>query len=155
MLTVIENNKWGMGTRVDRAIATPKIAETQAPSYGMKGYTINGMDYFNCYTAFKEIAKDVAKGHPVLVECICERFKGHSVSDPGLYRTKEELSKAMKRDPILFLGHALEKQKILTKKEIEEIDKEAKSQIMEALKFAEESPEPPLSSLEEGVYADD
>lgn len=155
LLTVIENNRWGMGTRVDRAIAAEPIAEKQAPSYGMKGYTLDGMCYFSCYMAFQEIAREVKQGRPVLVECVCERFKGHSISDPGLYRSKDELQKAMKRDPISYLGHFLIEHKMLTEKEIEEIDQDAKEQIIQAVKFAEESPEPSLASLEEGVYADD
>ena len=155
VIYVIENNQWGMGTAVDKAISVKRIAEAQAPSYGMKSFTLNGMCYFNCYMAFKEIAKETKKGNPVLVECVCERFKGHSISDPGLYRSKDELAKAMKKDPITLLSHALIQAKVVTVDEIKEIDHAAKAQVMEALKFAEESPEPPLATLEEGVYADD
>jgi len=155
VLFVIENNQWGMGTHVQRAIAFDRMAESQAPSYGIKGYTLNGMDYFGCYTAFKEIAKEVHQNKPVLVECICERFKGHSISDPGLYRSKSELEEAQKKDPILLLSQVLKDAKIVTDAEIAEIDHQAKAVVMEALKFADESKEPSLATLEEGVYAPD
>ncbi|MCH9611037.1 MAG: Acetoin:2,6-dichlorophenolindophenol oxidoreductase subunit alpha [Chlamydiales bacterium] len=155
LMTVIENNRWGMGTSVERAIAKEPIAESQAPGYGMKGYTLNGMCYFSCYMAFKQLAEDVRRGQPILIECICERFKGHSISDPGLYRSKEELERAKKRDPIVLLRQSLIEHKVLTQKDVEDIDKEARRRILEAMKFADSSDEPPLASLGEGVYADD
>lgn len=154
VIFVIENNQWGMGTHVSRAICVDKIAESQAPSYNMKGYTLNGMDYFNCYAGFKHIHAETLKtGRPVLVECICERFKGHSISDPAIYRTKEELQNCLNQDPIAYLRHILEEEKILTEKAFKEIDARAKEKVLEAMKYAEKSPLPALTSLEEDVYA--
>ncbi len=93
---VIENNEWGMGTHVDRAISVEPIAESKAPSFGVQGYTFDGMDFFNCYAGFKHIFEEVKKNaRPVLVEVITERFRGHSISDPALYRTKDELKSCM------------------------------------------------------------
>ena len=154
LLTVIENNRWGMGTRVDRAIAAEPIAELQAPSYGMDGYTLDGMDYFQCFMAFSFFADAVREGRPLLVECLCERFRGHSISDPGFYRSREALEEAMKRDPLVRLAHVLEKHGVLRREEIEAIDEQAKEEVLEALRFADESPEPSVALLEEGVYAD-
>lgn len=155
VIYIIENNQWGMGTGIARALSfSEAIAEKQAPSYNMKAYTLNGMDYFNCYNGFEHIHKEVLEtGRPVLVECVCERFKGHSISDPGLYRTKEELQAVMKKDPIPFLKHYLEQNQILTEEEFKALDKEAKHQVVEAMAYAEKSPWPSPATLEEDVYA--
>ncbi|MCP5469807.1 MAG: pyruvate dehydrogenase (acetyl-transferring) E1 component subunit alpha [Chlamydiales bacterium] len=151
---VIENNQWGMGTHVDRALCVERIAEMQAPSYRMKGYTLDGMCYFSCYLAFQHIAKEVQQTkRPVLVECVCERFRGHSISDPGLYRSKEELEKAMKRDPLHYLAHILVEHKVLKECDVKAIDKEQKEVVLAAMEFAKESSDPSPATLEEGVYA--
>src|SRR3989344_9675835 len=107
-LYVIENNKWGMGTAVERAVCVEPIAESFAPAYDMKFYTLDGMDSFNCYAGFKEALKEVlATSRPVMIEAVTERFRGHSISDPALYRSKEELARTMQRDPIVLLKDAL------------------------------------------------
>lgn len=151
---VIENNLWGMGTAVDRALSVEKIAETIAPAYNMKGYTFDGTDYFECYKGFKELKNQVlATSRPVLVECIAERFKGHSVSDPGHYRTKEQLESAKKKDPIQLLKAALERASLLDDTLFKELDHKQKDIVIEAMKFAENSPWPDPMSLEENVLA--
>lgn len=152
---VIENNHWGMGTAAERALAFhDKIAETVAPAYKMRGFTLDGMDYFNCYAGFEEIRGEVLKtSRPILVECICERFKGHSISDPGVYRTKESVHKILENDPITLLKKTLIQKGILTEEEYKKIDQEAKRIVLEAMKFAEESPWPSPALLEEDVYA--
>lgn len=154
VIYVIENNQWGMGTHVSRAICVEHIAEKQGPSYDISSYTLDGMDFFNCYAGFEHIHKEVLKtGRPVLVECLCERFRGHSISDPALYRSKEELQKVLGRDPIINLRHTLEEEKILTEAQYKAIDKKQKERVISAMKFAEESPWPSLTTLEEDVYA--
>ncbi|MCH9631063.1 MAG: Acetoin:2,6-dichlorophenolindophenol oxidoreductase subunit alpha [Chlamydiia bacterium] len=151
---VVENNQWGMGTGVNRAICNQPIAENFAKGYGISSYTANGMDYFDCYNCFEKVQEEVLKtSKPVLVELVTERFKGHSVSDPALYRSKEELQKAMKTDPILLLSKQLVDAKMLTEEEVKTIDKEEKDKVIAAMKFAEESAEPCISTLEEGVFA--
>ncbi len=154
-IIVIENNQWGMGTAVKRALAAERLAEDIAPSYKMKGYTLDGMDFFNCYAGFKAIAEEVySTSRPVLVEAVTERFKGHSVSDPGLYRTKEQLKESMQRDPIILLQHALMEAGVLTEEQFKELDKQQKEIVVAAMKHADESPWPDPITLEEGVYAD-
>jgi pyruvate dehydrogenase E1 component alpha subunit len=151
---VIENNQWGMGTAVARAISVEPIAEKKAESFGMKGYTVNGMDFFDCYSAFEHIFEEIQKTHaPVLVEMITERFKGHSISDPGLYRSKECLSEAMERDPIQLLLKELISVGMITDEEYEILDRKQKELVLAAMKFAEESPSPDPITLEEDVYA--
>jgi len=157
VIFIIENNQWGMGTHSSRALCfSERIAEKQGPSYNMKGYTLNGMDYFNCYAGFEHIHKEVLEtSRPVLVECICERFKGHSISDPGLYRSKEELQSVLEKDPIPHLRHTLKEQGLLTEAEFKAMDKQAKQTIVEAMAYAEKSPWPSPATLEEDVYAND
>ena len=151
---VIENNLWGMGTAVERAIAVRPIAEHLASSYGISSYTLNGMDFFSCYAGFQEILHEVQKTQrPILVEAVTERFRGHSISDPGLYRTKEELEQIMKRDPIVLLKTVLIENKILDEEQYKQMDQEARSEIIASMTYAENSPWPDPVSLEEGVMA--
>lgn len=151
---VVENNQWGMGTAVDRAISIHPIAEKLAPCYGMEGYTLDGMDFVHCYAAFKEISDKVKQTkRPVIIEVITERFRGHSISDPGLYRSKDALKKTMERDPIQLLLRVLKKENVLDDAGFDMRNKQASDLSIESMKFAEESLEPDLSTLEEDVFA--
>lgn len=151
---VIENNQWGMGTAVERAISVDLIAERKAPGYNMKGYTFDGMDYFNCYAGFAQLFKEVkATSRPVLVEAVTSRFRGHSISDPGLYRSKEDLTLCMQKDPIVLLRTALEEKKMIDEESYKAIDKAEKDLVLASMKYAEESPWPDPSTLEEDVFA--
>lgn len=153
-LYVVENNKWGMGTAVSRAVCIEPIAENLAKSYGISSYTFDGMDFFNCYAGFKAALKEVVEtSKPVLIECVAERFRGHSISDPAVYRTKEDLQKVMELDPIHKFKKVLIEHKMLTEEEFAKMDQEAKETILAAMKFAEESPWPDTITLEEGVFA--
>ena len=151
---VIENNQWGMGTHVDRAICVEPIAEKKAPGFGMQSYTLDGMDFFNCYAGFRQIFERVkTDSRPVLVEVIAERFRGHSISDPGLYRSKEALTSCMQRDPLIILFKHLEKMGFLTEEEYHRMDQAQKELVIRALQFADESPWPDPVTLEEDVFA--
>ncbi len=151
---VIENNKWGMGTGVERALSMKKIAEDLAPAYHMKGYTVDGTNFFDCYAAFHHLYQEVlATGRPVIIEALAERFRGHSISDPGLYRSKEALQEAMKKDPIAKLRSELSARALLSDAEFETMDKEAREAAAKALEHAERSPWPDPIHLEEDVFA--
>ena len=151
---VIENNEWGMGTHVDRAVSVQPIAERKAPGYAMDGYSFDGMDFFNCYSGFKHVFEEVKKTkRPVLVEVFTERFKGHSVSDPGLYRSKEELSKCMERDPLVIMLKTLSSAGMLDDEKYKELDKEQKELVIAAMKYADEAKWPDPIHLEEDVFA--
>ncbi|GAB4228679.1 MAG: pyruvate dehydrogenase (acetyl-transferring) E1 component subunit alpha [Chlamydiales bacterium] len=153
-LYVIENNQWGMGTHVNRAICIDALAEQTAPSYNMKGYTLDGMDFLQCYHVFLEIFEEIKRTQrPILVEAVTERFRGHSISDPGLYRTKDELAEKKQRDPIMLLQYFLEEKKWLDEEAFKKIDSEQRQIAIEAMKHADESPWPNPSTLEEGVFA--
>ncbi len=151
---VIENNMWGMGTAVSRAIAVEPIGMRKADGYNMQSYTLDGMDFFQCYGGFKQIYEEMKKtSRPVLVEVITERFRGHSISDPGLYRSKENLSQCMEKDPLLTFFRALSAEKMITDEEYQALDKEQKEVVLAAMKYADESPWPDPITLEEDVFA--
>ncbi len=151
---IIENNQWGMGTAINRAISVEKLAEDKAASYKMKGYTLDGNNFFNCYAGFKHIYREVLeKQRPVLVEVYGERFRGHSVSDPGLYRSKEDLKDCLQKDAIISLQQALLAANIITPQQIKVIEEEQRQLVVDAMKFADESPWPEWVTLEEDVYA--
>lgn len=153
-LYVIENNHWGMGTPVEKAVAVKKLAEEIAPAYRIKSYTLDGMDYFNCYEAFTHIYEEMLEtSRPVLVEAVTERFKGHSISDPGLYRSKELLKTSMTRDPLLLIKETLIEADLLNEETYKEMDKKQKDIVIAAMDFADKSPWPDPITLEEDVFA--
>lgn len=151
---VVENNQWGMGTAVERAIAIKPIAENMAKCYGIRSYTLDGMDFFQCYAGFKDaLHYSIKESRPVLMEVLCDRFRGHSISDPALYRTKDALLSIMERDPIQILKTALMEKGWITEEQLKEMDQGQREIVVEAMKFAEESPWPDPIHLEEGVFA--
>lgn len=151
---VIENNMWGMGTSVEKAVCVPRLAEDKAPGYNMKGYTLDGMDFFSCFDGFDHIYREVLSlRRPVLVEVLTHRFKGHSISDPGLYRSKDEMKCLMERDPIALMQNALIEANIITSDQAKGMDKEAREVVVASLDFAENSPWPDPCTLEEDVFA--
>lgn len=152
---VIENNEWGMGTAVHRAVALDPIGKSLASAFKIKSFEVNGMDFFQCRDTFKEALKEASENsRPVIIEARTQRFRGHSISDPGLYRSKDDLTKIMESDdPILFLKNALIKQGILTEEQFHQMDKEQKEIVLAAMKFADESPWPDPITLEQGVFA--
>ncbi len=154
-LIIIENNRWGMGTPVEKAVCFKRIAEDVAPAYGISGYSIDGMDLLACHAAFEKIYQEILHTRrPILVECMTERFKGHSISDPGLYRTREKLEEIKKRDPILLLKAYLIENGILNEEKFALMNKENHQIVIDAIAYAENSPWPDPATLEEGVYAE-
>jgi pyruvate dehydrogenase E1 component alpha subunit len=151
---VIENNQWGMGTSVHRAISVAPIAEKKAPSYGMKGYTIDGTNFLECYQAFKSIAAEVRETQtPVLIEAMTERFEGHSISDPGLYRSKDQLKQCLQRDPIAQLRSLLEEYQLINEDIYTQIETQRRDEAIAAMAYADASPLPDLLTLGQDVLA--
>lgn len=152
-LYVIENNQWGMGTAVHRAVCVQPIAEHFAKAYGITSYTFDGLDVLNCYAGFKEAYQTVLHtSKPVLIEVVTERFRGHSISDPGLYRSKESLQKCMEKDPIHLFKETLISKGMLTEEQYKEMEAQQREIVIAAMKFADESPWPDPMTLEEGVF---
>lgn len=154
VIYVVENNEWGMGTAVGRALAMEPIAEKLAPAYGMESMTLNGLDFFNCYAGFSYAAHEVRKrGKPILIEAKTQRFRGHSISDPGLYRSKEELSHLMESGPIDILRKALEGVGMMDEERFSAIDREMRDIAKGAMDHAEKSEWPSVATLEEDVFS--
>ncbi len=152
---ICEDNQYGMGTACTRAIANTDIA-SKAEAYGMKGYTINGMDFNEVYPQMEKIVAEVRSTHrPVLIHMKTYRYFGHSVSDAGLYRTKDEVDSYKQQDPIQSLSRQLIQGKAISEDEFKVMDKKIKGLILEAVEFADESPEPPIEELTQHVFMDE
>lgn len=151
---VIENNHWGMGTAVERAFTNERLAEEKAPAYNMKGYTFNGMDILDSYAAFEYALKEMrALRHPILLEADTERFRGHSISDAALYRTKSDLQECLLKDPIMRFQRDLVEVGWLTEEAFKALDKKCRQEAIEAMAFADQSPWPEVGTLEQDVFA--
>ena len=151
---IIENNLYGMGTASHRAVAVRDIAESKGPGYGMKAYTYDGLDLYASWKVAQEAIAQARAFRPVVIEAKTYRFFGHSVSDAGLYRTKEEVDRYKQLDPIERIRADLISENWLTEDSAEEIDAGIRAEVKAAVKFAEDSPEPPLSELYRHVYAE-
>lgn len=146
---IVENNQWGMGTSWKKVSAQPDFAATAA-AYSMKGYTCDGMDIVDVSKVISGAVAAARKGEPAFVEARTYRYKGHSMSDPQKYRTRDEIEEYRKRDPILFLKGRLEDAKQISPEEWEALASRVDAVVEEAVRFAEASPEPALGEL----YAD-
>lgn len=156
LIVVIENNNFAMGTAVERGVANPPIGFNLSKAYGCKNYTVNGTNLCDCFALFLEVYHHVMKqGGPVLIEAIADRFRGHSISDSMSYRSKEELQKLMQKDPIQQFADRLKEVGWLDEKILEELRNCKKSEVKEAMRFAENSPSPDVSLLEKGVFVDE
>ncbi len=152
---IIENNQYGMGTAACRSNAVESLAEAKAVGYGMRSFTFDGLDLFASWKCAQEaIAYVRSESKPVLVEAKTYRYRGHSVSDAGLYRSKEEVESYKELDPIGRVQAALQEAKWLSEAEAEAIEEEVRERVAACVTFAEQSPEPPLSELGRHVYAD-
>ena len=153
VIYICENNQYGMGTDFKRVSSVTDFSVMGA-SYGIEGRKLNGMDVIGVHETMKQAVAAVRKGKkPLFFEIKTYRYKGHSMSDPAKYRTKEELEEYKQQDPILQLKERLFKDKALTQEEYKRLDDECKSTCEQAVKFAEESPEPGLDELYGDVYA--
>ncbi len=149
IIYLCENNQYAMSMAFERAFRIEQISD-RANAYGIKGLTIDGNDVIAVHKAVREAAERARKGNgPTLIEAITYRYKGHSKSDRQLYRTREEVKKWMEKDPIKRFAKLLD----VDNKTIKEIEEKAKEEIQKAIVFAEQSPEPEISSIMEGIYA--
>lgn len=151
VIYVIENNQYAMGTAVDRAAAETDLFK-QGVSYAMPGSLVDGMDVFSVCHAMRDHVALARKGKPSLVEIRTYRYRGHSMSDPGKYRTKEELEAKKNEDPILRLKSYIIEHKLMTNEELDVFDVEVKAEVAASVTFADESPLPPLETTYDDVY---
>ncbi len=155
VIYLIENNRYGMGTPLERASAVWDLSQ-KACSYDMARDTVDGMDVLAVYDVMeKAINRARKENEPTLIEARTYRFRGHSMSDPvhSHYRTKEEVEEQKLKDPLKRFHKKLLKDKVLTKEDIKEIESETKKIVLDSVDFAEKSTEPELESRFEDVYA--
>ena len=153
VIFAIENNGYAMGTSVKRTSNVTEL-HTLGEAYDMPSKGVDAMNVENVHNAVAEAAERARKGDgPTLLEFRTYRYKGHSMSDPAKYRTKEELEEYKGKDPIEQAKQAILKNKYASEDELKEIDNEAKEQVKECVKFAEESDFPHVDEVYKDVYA--
>ena len=152
---ICENNRYGMGTALDRATATWNIAE-RASSYDMSREVVDGQDLAEVMAAMERaVVRARRPSAPTLLEVRTYRFVGHSMSDPihGHYRTKEEVEAHRKRDPIVLWAEKLKAEGLLDDTAMEKLEAEVKAEVQDAYDFADQSPDPEPEELWRDVYA--
>lgn len=150
-----ENNRYAMGTPLERASSLYNLYQKSC-AYDMASELVDGMDVLAVRGCVGRAVERARKEKlPTLIEARTYRFRGHSMSDPphGHYRTKEELEKQKRSDPIPRYRDRLIAEGVLTEADLAELEKRVKAEVEEAVRFADASPEPPRESLYEDVYA--
>ncbi len=152
---VIENNQYAMGTSLKRASSSPELY-TRGAAFCIPGEAVDGMDVLAVKDAGARAAAHCRAGKgPYILEMKTYRYRGHSMSDPAKYRSREEVKKVREEhDPIDHVRDLLLKGKMATEEELKAIDKEVKAIVNEAAEFAKQSPEPDPSELWTDVYAE-
>jgi len=153
VIFVIENNGYAMGTSVSRTSNVTDL-HTLGEAYDMPSEGIDAMNVEDVHIAVEKAAKRARKGDgPTLLEFKTYRYKGHSMSDPAKYRTKDELEEYKQKDPVEQVRQTILKNKYASEKDIEAIEKKIKEIVAESVKFAEESDFPDPSEAFKDVYA--
>ena len=154
VIFICENNNYAMGTSVERTSNVTDIY-TLADAYDMPGDAIDGMAAESVHEGvFIAVKRAREKGGPTLLEIKTYRYKGHSISDPGKYRSKEELEEYKGKDPIQQILKTIHENKFTTEEAIKTIDARVEKAVAESVKFAEESPWPDNSEVLKDVYVD-
>ena len=149
---IIENNNYAMGTSVERTTNVTDLSKIGL-SYEMPSKVVNGMLPESVHDAIEEAASRARNGNgPTLLDIRTYRYKGHSMSDPQKYRSKEEVTEWIEQDPILHVLNIIKDNKWLNDTEIMEIDEWVKNEVKESVEFAENSPYPEAKELYEDVY---
>lgn len=152
VIFIIENNQYAMGTSVERTTNVTELHKIGL-SYEMPSKPVNGMRVEDVHEATEWAVDHARSGKgPVLLEIKTYRYRGHSMSDPGKYRTKEEVEEYKKQDPIEQVLATLKKKKWITESEIEATEERIKAIVEESVRFAEESPYPDAEELYRDVY---
>ncbi|HEV7732572.1 MAG TPA: pyruvate dehydrogenase (acetyl-transferring) E1 component subunit alpha [Candidatus Binatia bacterium] len=153
VLFICENNQYAMGTPLYRTLAVDDVA-VRARGYPIDSEIVNGDDVLEMREAVRHAVERMRKEPaPFFLEAKTYRFRGHSMADPAKYRTKEEVQKWMERDPIQILGARMQTLGIASEESLKQVDDEVRAQVKEAVEFAEASPEPEPSTVDEYVHA--
>jgi pyruvate dehydrogenase E1 component subunit alpha len=149
---LVENNLYGMGTAIERHSAVTDLSR-RADGLGVPGVRVDGMDVLAVRETVAEhirIAREDRQ--PTLVEAFTYRYRGHSAADPEVYRTKEEVEEWRQKDPVKVFRDRLLAEGVITESDVEELRERLERRVMEAVEFADNSPEPPLESLYDHLY---
>ncbi|MBU6141045.1 MAG: pyruvate dehydrogenase (acetyl-transferring) E1 component subunit alpha [Proteobacteria bacterium] len=152
VIFIIENNHYAMGTSLKRSSSIDELHK-RGIGFNIPGVKIDGMDIFSVISEGQKVVDFVRSGKgPMIIEMDTYRYRGHSMSDPATYRSKEEVSDKKEKDPIDSIREAILANKIAAEKEIEKIDDEIKNEVNEIVEFAKNSPEPDESELMTEIY---
>src|SRR5258706_2157465 len=150
---ICENNQYGMGTSLARAMSSHDISQ-KACAYDIASEFVDGMDVLAVREATLRAVERARKEYlPTLLEVRTYRFMGHSMSDPGNYRTRAEIERHQERDPLKHFSASLKEEGVLSDSEFQKIEAEVKEQVVKSVRFAEESPFPDPKELHTDVYA--
>ena len=153
MVFFLENNFYGMGTSVERIRTNGKSFSNLAEGYGIPSTLVDGMDVLAVKETTKEVVDKVRNGNgPALIEATTFRFQGHSMADPAKYRESSEVDEWKKKDPVESFPNYILSKNIASQAEIDEVKKIVIDEMASAVKFATESNEPDLNSLDKDVY---
>ncbi|MBK5230170.1 MAG: pyruvate dehydrogenase (acetyl-transferring) E1 component subunit alpha [Thermoleophilia bacterium] len=149
---IIVNNQFGMGTSLARHSAVTDLS-AKGEGFGVPGTRCDGMDVLDVESCVKTALEHVrSERHPLLIESVTYRFRGHSMADPEEYRTKAEVEEWRRRDPIMQFANRLIGGGAISSADAEQLDKQALAEIDAAVEFADQSPFPALDSLYDNVY---
>ena len=150
---ICENNMYGMGTSLERAMSLQNVAQKSC-AYEIASEFVDGMDVLKMRQATQRAVKRAREESlPTLLEARTYRYMGHSMSDPGNYRTRAEIEKYQERDPIKLFITALKTNGVISDDDLAQIEAQVKAEVEQSLRFAEESPLPDESELYTDVYA--
>lgn len=157
VIFICENNRYGMGTPVQREMSLYTNLIDRAISHGMRAEQVDGMDVLAVRDLMTRVVAAVReRHHPYFVEALTYRFMGHSMADPahGVYRTREEVEEARKEDPLGRLRETILRSGCGSEVDFKQLEREIDEVVRASVTFAEESPFPGMSALYEDVYAD-
>jgi pyruvate dehydrogenase E1 component alpha subunit len=148
-----ENNQYGMGTSLARAMSLQDVSQ-KAHAYGMASEFVDGMDVLAVREATaRAVARARDESLPTLIEVRTYRFMGHSMSDPGNYRTRAEIEKHQERDPVKLFSDSLKHMGVIDDNAVKELEDRVRAEVEHSVKFAEESPLPAPEELFTHIYA--
>jgi len=150
-ILVVENNQYAMGTAVHRAFGQTEFSH-HSVAYNVRGALADGMDVFAVCKAMQDAVAHAREFRPTMMEIRTYRYRGHSMSDPQKYRTKEELESKKNEDPIIRLKAYMLENKITNEETLDSLDEDVKAEVMASVEFAENSPAPDLQDIYDDVY---
>ena len=150
---VVENNGYSMGTSIHRGTTMAHDLKSKAIGYGIDAAVVEGMDVLECYWGMKQVVDDAReRSRPWFIDLRCYRYKGHSMSDPRKYRTRDEEEAWESDDPIGKLERYMLEKAVVTEAEVKEMWKDVKAEVRDCVAFADASPVPEAGELYTDVY---